>query len=54
VGASFPAATHPVWWLMACCGVAIVTAGLVTTTPWARRTASAALDHATTEPAAAG
>jgi EmrB/QacA subfamily drug resistance transporter len=53
VDASFPAATHPVWWLMVCCGAAIVTAGLVTTTPWARRTASAALDHATGEPAAA-
>jgi EmrB/QacA subfamily drug resistance transporter len=44
VGASFPAATHPVWWLMACCGAVIVVAGLVTTTPWARRTAAAGLD----------
>ncbi len=35
----FAAATHPVWWLMAGCGAAIVGLGFASTTPWARETA---------------
>ena len=38
VGAGFAAATHPVWWLVCAAGVAVVVAGVVTTTPWAGRT----------------
>ena len=38
VGAGFAAATHPVWWLVCAAGVAVATAGVVTTSRWAGRT----------------
>jgi EmrB/QacA subfamily drug resistance transporter len=44
-GASFAQATHPAWWLVAATGIAVVAAGLVTTTPWARRTAAGAVEE---------
>jgi EmrB/QacA subfamily drug resistance transporter len=34
-------ASHPGWWLVAGCGLLIVALGLVTTSPWALRTATA-------------
>jgi EmrB/QacA subfamily drug resistance transporter len=37
--AGFAQASHAGWWLLSGCGVAIVALGLLSTTPWARRTA---------------
>jgi EmrB/QacA subfamily drug resistance transporter len=36
ITASFAVATHPLWWIVIACGLAIVTLGLLSTTPWAR------------------
>jgi len=36
LGAGFPAATRPVWWLVACCGAAIATLGIASTGARAR------------------
>ncbi len=35
----FPSATHDGWWLMTGCGALVLSLGIVTTTPWALRTA---------------
>jgi EmrB/QacA subfamily drug resistance transporter len=40
IGHSFAAATHPAWWVIAGFGVAILVLGVLTTTPWADRTAT--------------
>ena len=37
-GTGFAEATHPVWWLVAGCGVAVLAAGVITTSSWAART----------------
>ena len=34
-------ASHPGWWVLTACGLAVVVLGLLSTTPWARRTALA-------------
>jgi EmrB/QacA subfamily drug resistance transporter len=39
--AGFAEASHAGWWLLTACGVAVVALGLLSTTPWARRTALA-------------
>jgi EmrB/QacA subfamily drug resistance transporter len=39
IGRSFATATHPAWWVIAGFGAAILVLGLLTTTPWANRTA---------------
>jgi EmrB/QacA subfamily drug resistance transporter len=39
--AGFAEASHAGWWLLTACGVAVVALGLLSTTPWARRTARA-------------
>jgi EmrB/QacA subfamily drug resistance transporter len=39
LGRSFAAATHPGWWVIAVLGVGVVILGVVTTSPWAQRTA---------------
>ncbi len=36
---AFVAASHPGWWVLAGCGLAVLALGLITTGPWARRTA---------------
>jgi len=36
----FVSATHVGWWLIAGCGLAVLALGVITTGPWARRTAS--------------
>jgi MFS family permease len=36
---SLATGTHPGWWLVAGCGLSIVALGLLTTSPWALRTA---------------
>lgn len=38
-GLDFAAATHPVWWVVAGLGAAIVALGIVASSPWAARTA---------------
>ena len=38
---SFAAASHVGWWIVAGCGVLVLAGGVVTTTPWASRTAAA-------------
>jgi MFS family permease len=40
IGAAFAAATHPGWWIMVGLGVVMLILGLVTTTHWARQTAT--------------
>ncbi|HLJ03794.1 MAG TPA: MFS transporter [Solirubrobacteraceae bacterium] len=40
--AAFGQASHPVWWLLAVCGFAVVAIGALSTSPWALRTAEAA------------
>jgi EmrB/QacA subfamily drug resistance transporter len=42
----FAAASHPGWWLLTGCGVAVVALGLVSTTPLALRTAGAVAGRA--------
>jgi EmrB/QacA subfamily drug resistance transporter len=39
VGQAFPAATHASWWVVVGLGVIALSLGLLTTTPWAQRTA---------------
>ena len=39
VGAGFAAATHPAWWVVAGCGLTVALVGLLSTGPWAVRTA---------------
>ncbi len=39
IGAGFADATHPAWLVLTACGAFVVALGLVTTTPWANRTA---------------
>jgi hypothetical protein len=41
LAASFAAASHVGWWIVTGCGAAVLVLGLVTTTPWANRTAAA-------------
>jgi EmrB/QacA subfamily drug resistance transporter len=41
---SLAAASHTGWWIVAGCGAAVVVLGLVTTSPWAQRTADAVGD----------
>jgi EmrB/QacA subfamily drug resistance transporter len=41
VGSGFADATHRGWWLVAALGALVFAAGLITTTPWAARTAHA-------------
>jgi EmrB/QacA subfamily drug resistance transporter len=49
---SLAAASHPGWWISTGCGVVILVLGLVTTSPWAQRTAvRTASDMAEREPA---
>ncbi len=38
-GVSLAQATHPVWWLMAGCGVMVLALGWASTTPWAQASA---------------
>jgi MFS family permease len=40
VGPGFAEATHSSWWTVAALGALVFAAGLITTTPWARRTAT--------------
>ncbi|TQS44993.1 MFS transporter [Cryptosporangium phraense] len=42
--AGFARATHPAWWLVVGIGVVVVALGVVTTTPWAERSARRAAD----------
>ncbi len=51
-GPGFAAATHPVWWMIAGLGVLILGIGLLTTSEWARGTASATASLLTPKPAA--
>jgi EmrB/QacA subfamily drug resistance transporter len=39
--AGFAHASHPVWWLLAVCGCAVIAIGAISTTSWALRTAEA-------------
>jgi hypothetical protein len=39
LGRSFAAATHPGWWVIAVLGAGVVILGVITTSPWAQRTA---------------
>ncbi len=41
LAASLAAASHVGWWIVAGCGAAVLAGGIVTTTPWANRTAAA-------------
>jgi EmrB/QacA subfamily drug resistance transporter len=45
IGASFAAATHTGWWIIAALGVAILAIGLLTTGSWAKRTARRAAEE---------
>ncbi len=38
-GVGFAAATHPAWWVVAGCGITVAAVGLLSTGPWAVRTA---------------
>ena len=38
-GSELPAASHPGWWVISGCGVVVLFLGVLTTTPWAARTA---------------
>ncbi len=39
--AGFAQASHPGWWLLTGCGIGVVAIGVLSTTPWALRTARA-------------
>jgi MFS family permease len=45
IGRSFAAATHVSWWIILGLSVLILVLGVVTTTPWAHRTAVATADR---------
>jgi EmrB/QacA subfamily drug resistance transporter len=45
LGKGFAVATHPGWWIIVGCGVAVLALGLATTTPWADRTAQTTADR---------
>jgi lysylphosphatidylglycerol synthetase-like protein (DUF2156 family) len=36
-GLDFTTATHPIWWAMIACGVAVLVLGLASDTAWARK-----------------
>jgi EmrB/QacA subfamily drug resistance transporter len=40
LGEGFARATHPAWWIIAVLGLAVLALGVLTTTPWAHRTAA--------------
>lgn len=52
IGAPFALATHPLWWIVAGCGLSIVAIGLISTSRWARARAST-VRHLLEEPVAA-
>jgi EmrB/QacA subfamily drug resistance transporter len=56
VGGDLPSSSHAVWWLVAGCGVAVLSLGLLSTGSWARETAGrcAALLEAEAEPDRSG
>ncbi|NEY31596.1 DHA2 family efflux MFS transporter permease subunit [Streptomyces sp. PRKS01-65] len=49
---AFVAAARPGWWILTCCGVAVLVLGALTTGAWARRTAERTADRL--RPAGAG
>ena len=51
-GASFAAASHVGWWIIAGCGVAVFVLGIASTSAWARDTAAQVVAR-TAEPAPA-
>ena len=53
ITAQFAAATHPLWWIVVGCGVAIVALGIVSTTAWARASTER-ISHLLAEPQATG
>lgn len=44
VSSAFAASTHPAWWVVVGIGVTLFGVGVLTTTPWARRTAERAAE----------
>jgi EmrB/QacA subfamily drug resistance transporter len=50
-GANFSMATHPVWWMVVCIGVVIITLAYLSTNAWARGTAEK-VSHLLQEPGA--
>jgi EmrB/QacA subfamily drug resistance transporter len=50
IGAPFALATHPLWWIVAGCGLSIVAIGLISTSRWAHDSASR-VRHLLEEPA---
>jgi hypothetical protein len=51
---SFTAASHLGWWIVAGCGVLVLAGGIITTTPWADRTAAATALRLTPDEVGAG
>jgi MFS family permease len=51
IGAAFAADTHPAWWVVATLGVMILVLAMLTTTPWAERTARATAERLREAPA---
>lgn len=49
ITASFAVATHPLWWIVIGCGLAIVVLGMVSTTAWARASTER-ISHLLAEP----
>jgi len=45
INAGFAAASHIGWWLIAGCGLAVLALAVITTGPWARRTAALVAAH---------
>jgi NAD/NADP transhydrogenase alpha subunit len=52
-GAGLAGASHPAWWLIAGCGVAVMALGTVSTGAWALRTARSSAEQFAAEPPAA-
>jgi EmrB/QacA subfamily drug resistance transporter len=54
VSSGFAASTHPAWWVVVGIGVTLFGVGVLTTTPWARRTAERAAEVIEEEISASG
>jgi hypothetical protein len=52
--AGFAPATHAGWWIITGCGIGVLALGLLTTTPWAIRTAEATAACFASEGSASG